>query len=325
MDSSSLDSTTIWDCVVVGGGAAGLSAALVLGRARRRTLVVDAGRQSNRPAPGIGGVLGHDHRPPGDFYAAGREEVAAYPSVAFHSGDVVAAAVQDSTPVEAAAGVEVDPAARFVVELDDGRRVVTRSMILAGGVDYIHPELPGAAERWGNAVFHCPFCHGWEVRDQPLGVLYNEAAVERARLLKLWSDDVTLYTDGPVDLAEDHQAELKTAGIAVESRPIAALRGTAPGLEAVVFSDGSERGCRGLLVPVRLRQRSDLATRLGASTTTTHLADDAVEVDPMFRTNVPGLFAVGDLNSVGMPSVPNSVAHGHAAATAVVHSLVFAP
>ena len=137
---------SIWDCVVVGGGAAGLSAGLVLGRARRRTLLVDAGQQSNLAAHGIGGLLGHDGRPPGELYEAGRREIAAYPSVEVRTVEVVTG--------ERAGDV-------FELELSDGRRERTRRVLLATGMEYRPPALPGLAELWGRSAFHCPFCHGW--------------------------------------------------------------------------------------------------------------------------------------------------------------------
>jgi thioredoxin reductase len=138
-----------WDCIVVGGGAAGLSAALVLGRARQRTLVVDAGAPSNAVAHGIGGLLGHDQRPPAELYATGRAELAAYPTVEVRVGSVVG-------------GRREGPG--FVLELADGRHERAHRVLLASGMDYQRPDLPGLEERWGRSAFHCPFCHGWEVR-----------------------------------------------------------------------------------------------------------------------------------------------------------------
>ena len=131
-----------WDCIVVGAGAAGLSAALVLGRARQRTLVVDAGRQSNLVAHGIGGLLGSDGRPPAELYAAGRDELAAYPTVELRSGEVVA-------------GERRNPG--FMLDMADGSREMARRVLLASGMDYRFPPLPGIPERWGRSVFHCPF------------------------------------------------------------------------------------------------------------------------------------------------------------------------
>jgi thioredoxin reductase len=257
---------TTWDCIVVGGGAAGLSAALVLGRARRRTLVVDAGSQSNRTAHGIGGLLAQDGRPPAAFYAAARDELGAYPTVELRSGEVVGGERRDGD---------------FLLELADGSSAPARRVLLATGMDYRRPQLAGIAERWGRSVFHCPFCHGWEVRDEPLGVLDRGAAgVHRALLLRLWSDDVTLLADGPAELDAEDRARLDAAGVAVDERRVAGLRGPGSTLTAVAFADGGEHPCRGLLVPVTLHQRSTLAEQLGAAVSgAPSPAADAVGVD----------------------------------------------
>ncbi len=295
---------TTWDCIVVGAGAAGLSAALVLGRARQRTLVVDAGHQSNLVAHGIGGLLGQDGRPPADYYAAGRAEIAAYPTVELRTGEVV--------------GGERDDAG-FVLELADGSREAARRVLLATGMDYRYPDLPGIAERWGRSVFHCPFCHGWEVRDQPLGVLDRGATgVQRALLLRGWSDDVTLLAGGPAELDAADADRLAAAGVVVDERPVTGLRGPDDTLTSVVFADGSERSCGGLLVPVKLHQRSALAEQLGAAAAEPgHVAANALEVDAQFLTNVPGLSAAGDVISQ-MPSVASAVAAGSVAAAMIV-------
>ena len=298
---------TNWDCIVVGGGAAGLSAALVLGRARRRTLVVDAGEPSNRVAEGIGGLLGQDGRPPAEFYAAGRDELADYPDVEVRSGEVVSGRRAD---------------AGFVLELADGSAEQAGRVLLATGMDYRVPELDGVAERWGGSVFHCPFCHGWEMRDRPLGVLNRGAAgAHQALLLRGWSDDVTLLTDGPAELDTEDSARLEAAGVAVDERPLAGLRGPDLTLEAVLFADGGERVCRGLLVGVAMHQRSRLAEQLGADAQEQRLpAVDPLVVDPTFVTTVPGLYAAGDLSG-RMPSVANAVASGSTAAAVIVQSL----
>lgn len=299
---------TTWECIVVGGGAAGLSAALVLGRARRRTLVIDAGAQSNRVAHGIGGLLGHDGRPPAELYAAGRAELAAYPSVEVRTGEVVRGGRADGLPA---------------LELADGTREVGRRVLIATGMDYRAPDLPGVAERWGRSVFHCPFCHGWEVRDQPLGVLDRGAeGTRRALLLRLWSDDVTLLADGPAGLTEEDAGRLRAAGVDVEERRVEGLIGPGADLAAVAFAGGAQRPLGGLLVPVTLHQRSPLAAQLGAASAGANpLVADAVEVDPMQRAGAPGVFAAGDVSG-RMPSVASAVAAGSMAAAAIVHDLV---
>ena len=299
---------TTWDCIVIGAGAAGLSGALVLGRARRRTLVIDAGAQSNRVAHGIGGLLGQDTRPPAEFYAAGRAELAAYPSVELRDGEVVRGERDD---------------AGFVLELADGTRETARRMLLATGMDYRHPALPGIEARWGRSVFHCPFCHGWEVRDAALGVLdRGESGLHRALLLRMWSEDVTLFAGGSPDLDEADRARLVAAGVAIEEREVAGLAGPGDTLTAVVFADGSERACGGLLVPVTLHQRSTLAQDLGAAVAAPGpVVADALEVDAKHCTTVPGLFAAGDAITQ-MPSVATAVAAGSTAAAMIVQSLL---
>jgi thioredoxin reductase len=299
---------TTWDCIVVGAGAAGLSAALVLGRARRRTLVVDGGGQSNRSAEGIGGLLGHDGRPPAEFYAAGRDELAAHPTVELRSSEVLGGERHDGG---------------FALELADGSREPARHVLLATGMEYRFPTLPGIAERWGRSVFHCPFCHGWEVRDQPLGVLDRGAAgAKRALLLRFWSDDVTLLADGPAELEAEDAERLRAAGVTVDERRVGELRGPGSDLTAVAFADGGERPCRALLVPVTLHQRSALAEQLGAAAADPGpLVVDAVEVDPTFHTSVPGLFAAGDVSGQ-MQSVANAIAAGSGAAAMIVHDLM---
>jgi thioredoxin reductase len=298
--------TSEWDCVVIGGGAAGLSAGLVLGRARRRTLLLDVGGQSNRPAEGIGGLLGNDQRAPAEFYAAGRAELAAY-------GDV------ELRDAEAVGGERRRDG--FALELADGAEIEARTVLLATGMDYRYPELPGARERWGRSVFHCPFCHGWEVRGQELAVLgSDEMAVHRALLLRSWSDSVTLLSDGG-EVEGEAAGRLAEAGVEVDERAVASLEGPGTSLTSVVFADGSERALGGLLVGATLHRRSDLPDRLGASRAlASPLTADAIEVDATSNAGVPGLYAAGDLLPQA-PSVPAAIASGHFAAAQIVSSL----
>ena len=297
----------IWDCIVVGGGAAGLSAALVLGRARRRTLVVDGGRPSNAPAHGIGGLLGHDGRPPAELYAAGRAELAAYPTVEIIEGEVVV-----GSSGARAGSCSTWPTARSTSPAGSCWRPAWTTATRTSRA---------STERWGTSVFHCPFCHGWEVRDGRLGVLdRGPDAVHRALLLRAWSDDVTVLTDGPGGLTDDEAVALARAGVTVDERSVAGMEGPDATLTHVRFTDGTSRPLDGLLVPVVLHQRSTLAAQLGATTSTTPLAADAIDVDVWMQTSVPGLVAAGDVSV--MPSVANAIAAGSMAASSVVRSLV---
>jgi thioredoxin reductase len=210
-----------------------------------------------------------------------------------------------------------------VLAVADGSRVVTRRVLLATGMDYRVPALPGIAPRWGRSVFHCPFCHGWEVRDQRLGVLDRGATgLQRALLLRFWSDDVTLLADGPAELDAGDLERLRVAGVTVDERRVAELRGAGATLTAVGFADGSERACDGLLVPVTLHQRSALGVQLGAAIAEPgHIVADAIEVDPMFHTSVPGVSAAGDV-CTQMPSVASAIAAGSSAAAMLVGGLM---
>lgn len=296
-----------FDCVVVGGGAAGLSAALVLGRARRRTLVVDAGEQSNLPAEGVGGLLGNDRRPPAELYAAGRAEIAEHPSVEVRGGASV---------LEAQAAAD-----GFEIGLDDGSRARARKLLLASGMEYRAPRLPGLEERWGGAVFHCPFCHGWEVREGRLAVLgAGEMEADRAVLLRAWSDDVTLLVDGG-ELPAERRERLDRAGVGVEERSVADLAGSAEAPVPVRFEDGSELALDGLLVAVTLHQRSPLAARLGVEFAPWPLSEETIAVDDANQTSVPGVYAAGDV-CTRAPSVAGAVAAGSFAATRIVHALI---
>lgn len=296
-----------WECAVVGGGAAGLSAALLLGRARRRTLVIDAGQQSNQVARGIGGLLGHDRRPPAELYEAGRRELSAYPTVESREGQVVSAAPVDR---------------HFVLELSGGEKVTARRVLLATGMRYCPPEIPGLDPLWGDSVFQCPFCHGWEMRDKRLASLAaGDEAVHSALMLRGWSDDVVLLTDGAPDLDADDRERLKAAQVAVDERRIVELVGEGSQLTAIGFADGSRLERDGLLVEAPLRQQSRLAEELGAACTEGPLAPDSIAVDSLHRTSLPAVFAAGDL-CTEQPSVAGAIAAGSQAAMIIVQSLL---
>jgi thioredoxin reductase len=271
-----------FDCVVVGGGAAGLSAAIVLGRARRRTLVLDRAGQSNRAAAHVGGLLGHDGTAPGELYELARSQVAAYDAVTLRDAEAADARAEDDG---------------FVVVLGDGGSDVrTQALVLATGMDYEVPDLPGFAELWGGAVFHCPFCHGWEVRDRPIVVCATGEIAERhAKLLTAWTDEVTVVD--PADVAELHVDN----GF----------------LQGLVRRDGSEVRCDAVLVHAPLHRRGELPERLGLALTDAGL----VAVDSEMRTSVPGVYAVGDL-AVAPQQVAIALGSGHLAGIVVIRDLL---
>jgi thioredoxin reductase len=296
-----------WECAVVGGGAAGLSAALVLGRARRRTVVIDADEQSNCASLVIGGLLGYDKRPPAELYAAGRQELASYSSVEYRCGEVCS-------------GRRVDSG--FVLELDGEEPIYARRVLLATGMQYCPPELSGLAELWGRSVFQCPFCHGWEMRDKRLATLAaGDEAMHSALMLRGWTDDVVLLTDGRTDLSPTDMNALTLAGVTVDSRRVVELLSERGELTEIVFADGGRLARDGLLVEAPLRQRSELAEQLGATCTPGPLAADTVGVDEFHRADAGGVFAAGDV-CTEQPHLAGAVAAGSQAAMIIVQSLL---
>lgn len=296
-----------WECAVVGGGAAGLSAALVLGRARRSTVVFDDDDQSNRASPVIGGLLGYDQRRPADLYSVGRQELMSYPSVEYRRERVCSGRRDDGG---------------FVLEVDSGESVHARRVLLATGMTYCPPDLPGLAELWGTSVFQCPFCHGWEMRDKRLATLAaGEEAVHSALMLRGWTDDVVLLTDGRTDLSPAESNGLAAAGVTVDDRRVVELMGRGGELTAIAFADGTRLERDGLLVEAPLRQRSPLAEQLGATCTPGPLAADTIGIDEIHRTDVSGVFAAGDV-CTEQTYVAGAIAAGSKAAMIIVQSLL---
>jgi thioredoxin reductase len=290
--------------IVIGGGAAGLSTALVLGRARTNVVLLDRGTQSNLAAAGIGGLLGHDRYPPRAFYESCRQQLAHYPTI--------------STIAAGAATVHADHD-RCRVVLGDGTRLDADHVVLATGMRYAKPMIDGIDAFWGASVFHCPFCHGWEHRDKiTVAVVHDDASVERALLLTNWTDDVTAVT-APGLLSPEHQLRLIAAGVHVESGPITALHGRDRELAAVELADGSRLRAQALLIPATPVPRDDLVERAGIATTDTgHIA-----VDADGRTSRTRVWAVGDIADPS-GTVARAIAAGATAAIAIIRDLTSA-
>ncbi len=279
-----------WDVVVVGGGAAGLSTALTLARSRRRVLVVDAGEPRNAPAGRAGGsgvhnYLGREGTAPGELTAIGRAEVESYGGVV-RAGRVVSAAPSDE--------------GGFVLGLDDGTALRARRVVLATGVVDELPAVEGLEERWGRDVLHCPYCHGWEVRDRRIGVLATSAfAMHHVGLIRQLTDDVVLLLDDAF-VPERHAAdELDARGVEVVTGPVAAVEVADDALRGVRLADGTVVALDALLVPTIARARPEVAAMLGVATTEQRMGDvlmgAIVEVDARGETAVPGVWAAGNV------------------------------
>jgi thioredoxin reductase len=277
-----------YDAVVVGGGAAGLSAALALGRATRRVLLASCGPTRNAPADAAHNVLTRDGTSPAELVRVGREQLRPYNVT-----------IRD----ECAVDVRRDDA-RFIVRFDSGD-VRTRGVVLATGVRDVLPDIPGFRELWGTGVLHCPYCHGWEVARRPLAVYgKSDDALHFTRLIRGWTSDLMLFTDGDPELAATDLERIRSHGIVIRQEPVERLLGSG-GLEAVVLRGGVTVPRAGLFMRPKQELQSDLPRRLGCALT----AQGRVDADATGRTSVARVYVAGDI-APGHQSVPSAMATG---------------
>ncbi|MFE0676435.1 NAD(P)/FAD-dependent oxidoreductase [Streptomyces sp. NPDC058867] len=290
-----------YEVIVIGGGAAGLSAALILGRARRRTLVIDAGEPRNAPSAHMQGYLSRDGMAPAEFLAIGREEITRYG----------VELVRDR-----AVGVTRD--GDFTVALESGRAVRARRLVVATGLKDELPAVPGLAERFGRDALHCPYCHGWEVRDRAFGVLATSPlSVHQALMVSQWSADVTLFLHevDEAELSDDDLRRLARAGVKVVPGAVAEVLVEDDRLTGVRLTDGSAHAREVLFVAPRAVPRTGLLRELGAELTETPFGAYPV-VDPTGLTTVPGVWAAGNAMGFG-EQVVNAAAGGYRAGATI--------
>ncbi|WP_089014570.1 NAD(P)/FAD-dependent oxidoreductase [Micromonospora inositola] len=299
-----------YDVVVIGGGAAGLSGALTLARARRSVLVVDAEQPRNAPAGQVHNYLGRDGTPPADLLAAGRGEVTGY------GGEIVAATAED---------VRRD-GGDFLVRLGDGRGVRARRLLVTTGLVDELPDVPGLAGRWGHDVLHCPYCHGWEVRDRRIGVLATgPLAAHQAQLWRQWSPHVTLLLHDAPKLDGEEAERLAARGITVVDGPVAGLEVTADALTGVRLASGEVIALDAVVVGARMTARAGLLRSLGLTPVDVemggHVVGAQIPADPTGATTVPGVWVAGNVADL-RAQVITSAAAGLNAAAAINADLV---
>ncbi|MET7476561.1 NAD(P)/FAD-dependent oxidoreductase [Streptomyces sp. NPDC005648] len=300
--------TETYEVIVIGGGAAGLSAALVLGRARRRTLVVDAGEPRNAPAAHMQGFLTRDGTPPAEFLAIGRAEIARY------GVDLVRDRAVDASKGDG-----------FAVTLASGRRVRGRALVVATGLRDELPPVRQVAERFGRDVLHCPYCHGWEVRDRAFGVLATTPmSVHQALMVSQWSKDVTLFlhTVAESDLSDEDLRRLAAAGVKVVPGEVAGLVIEDDRLTGVRLADDTVHDREVLFVAPRALPRTDLLERLGAELRETPFGAYPV-VDETGLTTVPDVWAAGNVMGFS-EQVVNAAAAGYRAGAVINGVLLMA-
>jgi thioredoxin reductase len=268
-----------YEVIVIGGSFAGLSAALQLARARRCVLVLDSGKPRNRFAQSSHGLFGHDGQPPSDILANARSQLLSYPTVSFVE-DLVTHAVKTSE--------------KYAVATASGDVHSAPRLILATGVSDDLSTIPGMEERWGISVLHCFYCHGYEVAERRLGVLAtSERSLQTAILLPDWSEHVTFFTNGALNLSPDQQSELRARGVSVEAASVVALLGDAPVLSGLRLADGRIVSVDAVFISPRTRMASPLAEQLGCEFEEGP-SGPFIRTGADKQTSVRGVYAAGD-------------------------------
>lgn len=292
-------SHSTYEVIVIGGSYAGLSAALTLGRSLRRTLIIDGGDPCNKTAPVTHNFITHDGDDPAAVSRAAREEVLAYDTVAF---------VRDlAVRLEGTDG-------NFTVATAGGVTYRAEKILFATGLNDGLPDIPGVRECWGKSVIHCPYCHGYEVRKQPTGILMNnEHTLHMVNLIRNWTDDLTLFTNGPTSVASE---DIRATGTKLVEQPIDHLLHDAGQLRGVCLTDGSEVNLHALYLHPILTQKCPLPEAIGCQLE----PNGTIKVDEFRMTTVPGIYAAGDCTTL-MRTVSYATGSGTMTGAMVNHGL----
>lgn len=314
-DHDAVDPGAWYDVVVVGGGAAGLAGALALARARRSVLVVDGGQPRNAPAAHVHNYLAREGTPPTELLALGRTEVTSY------GGTILAGSVTTVERVEAQ-----DARPGFRVTLADRRSVYARRLLVTTGLIDELPDVPGVRERWGRDVLHCPYCHGWEVRDQAIGILATgPTAAHMALLFRQWSPDVLLFQHTGPTLSEEQVEQLAARNISIIHGEVAALEVYDDRLAGVRLCSGSVIPRQALVVAPHFAARAELLYDLGLTPTEQvlagHVLSTYIAADPMGATSMPGVWVAGNISDP-FAQVISSAAAGLKAGAAINADLI---
>jgi len=293
-----------FDVIIIGGSYAGLSAAMALGRARKKVLIIDSGLPCNRQTPYSHNFLTRDGVPPQEISAIALSQVLQYPAITL---------LKDL----AVKGVKTPGA--FDIHTVSGGVFSASRLIFATGIRDLMPPIEGLAECWGISVIHCPFCHGYEVRDTKTGILANgEAGFEMAQLISGWTNELTLYTNGPSTLTADQHTILQRHHIHIDEKEIARLDHNNGKLRQVVFKDGAVSALEALYAKLPFEQHCNIPEDLGCELTEAGY----LKISATYETTVKGIYACGD-NAGGMRSVANAVGMGNAAGAIISKQLIF--
>ena len=280
-----------FEVIIIGGSYSGLSAAMALGRSLREVLVIDAGNPCNKQTPHSHNFLTRDGSTPAEISTIAREQVAKYDTVSFLDGFAVEGKKTHSG---------------FEIQTEKGEIYEGKKLIFATGVKDLMPEIPGFAECWGISVIHCPYCHGYEVRNQKTGILANgEFAFEFGKMISNWTDDLTLFTGGPSTLEPEQTEKLTSKGVKIIETEFERILHQDGKMNSIIFKDGSDIPLKALYAKADFVQHSEIPTSLGVDFTD----HGHLKVDFMQKTTIPGIFACGD-NTTLFRSVSFAVATG---------------
>ncbi|MEV8507881.1 NAD(P)/FAD-dependent oxidoreductase [Actinoplanes sp. NPDC051475] len=292
-----------YDVIVIGGGPAGMSAAVALGRALRTVLLVDAATPRNAPADGIHNYLTRDGIPPAEFRELGRAEVTRY------GGEIIEATVATATAGTTTAGTTTAGAEGLSVTLTDGRHFRARRLLITTGLTDELPDIPGLRDQWGHGVLHCPYCHGYEVRGRAIGIIGSSpVALHHAQLWRQWSDDVVLFQHTAPAPDESQAAALTARGIRVMTEKVAEVVASGGRLTGVRLTDGTLIARDAVVVAPRFNANAGLVRSLGLEAVENDFGS-SIAADPTGRTAVPGVWVAGNVTD-SMAQVVSSAAAG---------------
>lgn len=282
---------TNFDVIIIGGSYSGLSAAMSLGRAIRKVLIIDSGKPCNRQTPHSHNFLTQDGATPAEISKIGKAQVLRYDTVKFYNGFAVA-------------GHQIENG--FEIKTEAGDTFTARKLIFATGIKDTMPDIRGFADCWGISIIHCPYCHGYEYKKEKTGIFSNgETAFEMVKLISNWTDDLTVYTNGKSTLTEEQRKIISKKNIALVEDEIDHFKHTNGQLEHIVFKNKSSVSLKALYARVPFTQHSEIPAQMGCEVTEHGL----LKIDNFQKTSVHGVAACGD-NSIFMRSVANAVQSG---------------
>lgn len=302
-------SRSSYDAIIVGGSYAGLSAAMTLGRSKRSVLIVDSGEPCNRQTPHAHNLITHDGSTPASIALKAKEQTLAYPTVQFVSAKATVLSGNDGS---------------FTIQTSSGEAYHAKKVLLATGLRDVPLSIEGFAECWGISVLHCPYCHGYEVKDKTLAVIGNgDMGFEFTRLIHHWSNNLTVLTNGAPALTEEQSVKISTHGIQIISTPITRFVHQGGQIQHIVFEDGRTQSFDAVFSRSGRAHHSDLHTMIGCELASGGMYDGLIQTDDFARTSVAGIYAAGD-NASPMRSLSSAMAAGNKAGAFINHDLIVA-